>query len=105
MALQKYLLGLAVAALSLSHPALAQDTNAAEDEITFGYHDENVIIVGAVRAPGETLKINTEAEKSLSDIPRTLETDNDKDAALLEFALNGLTELEDETEQTISEEE
>ncbi len=95
MALQKFLLGLAIAAMGLSHPALAQDdTMPDDDELQYSYHDENVIIVGAVRKPGETLKIDREAEKKLSEIPEASEETDDKDAALLDFALNG---LDDET--------
>ncbi len=100
MALQKFLLGLAIAAIGLSHPALAQETSPPDDELQYGFNDENVIIVGAVREAGEALKIDTEAEKYLTELPEASDpdTDMDKDAALLAFALNGL-EIAD-TEET-----
>ncbi len=80
--------------------AAAQDApeTTVDNEDLYCYGDEIIITAGGIREAGEALWIDTEAEKHLSDIPETSDLIDNKDDALLLFALNGLEETEEPSE-------
>ena len=100
--------GFAIATLSLPGLASAQDAadNASLENDSYGYYDEDVIIVGAVKLPAETLEIDSEAEKKMTFIPEVSAASENQEDDLLQFALNGLTETSDKdvTDVIIAEE-
>lgn len=77
---------------TFSVSASAQDSSSDNEDL-FAHGEEEVLIVGAVRAPDEKLMINQEVEKHLSDIPETKDEIADKDLALLEFARSGIKQV------------
>lgn len=87
--------GLAIISMGLSVSASAQDDTVLQNDDLHSYNNEDVIIVGAVRAPDEALAVDIEGERFLTHIPKTVETADDKEAALLAFALQGLDETQD----------
>lgn len=102
--------GFAIAAFGLPGLASAQDAadSASLENDSYGYYDEDVIIVGAVKLPGEALEIDSEAEKKLTFIPEVsaASENQNQDDDLLQFALNGLTETSEKgvTDVIIAEE-
>lgn len=86
---QKFKITTFSAMLAVAFSGAAQAQNTTDNEDLFNYDDEDVLIVGAVRSPDETPVIDVEAEKHLTKIPETSDEAVDKEAALLDFALNG----------------
>lgn len=81
--------------------AAAQDApqQTTDNEDLYCQWDE--IIVGGIRKAEEALWIDTEAEKHLSDIPETTDLVDNKDDALMLFALNGLEDDELSSNETV----
>lgn len=92
--MRKIISSAAIIAAGAPGLALAQDatSEAPVNEDLYCYSDE--IIVGGIREAGEALWIDPEAEKHLTDIPKVTDIADNKEDALLLFALNG-TEAKD----------
>ena len=97
---RKALAGAALALASFPAMATAQDAPepTADNEDLYCEWDE--VIVGGIREAGEALWIDPEAEKHLTDIPEKSDATDNKDEALLQFALMG-NEDKDEAEAEV----
>lgn len=84
-------------------PALAAAQDASEETLTnddlycYSYSDE--IIVGGIRDANEAMWIDIEAEKNMTFIPEISDIVDNKEDALLLFALNGMSDQNDEESQ------
>lgn len=89
---RKIMTGAALALATLPGLAAAQDAQEQTVNNEDLYCDWDEIIVGGIREAGEALWIDPEAEKHLTEIPETSEIADNKEDALLLFALNGTQE-------------